>query len=238
MIGCEETYDAQVKLDNLITLDSGRFGHLNSVFVKAGDIINLDPKSHNGTRVGTITVTTAPTVVADTVDSAAGNTVGVSFTGNIPAGDLKIALTTTITNSTALNLVNPSGVEVEDIVTPLNTVAAKRQIDPLYAEAARQGEILIMVTKLIKADDLKFTFMGATSVSGSVSQIKIGNYSLNVNYTDNVSLHATAANSASRNTGIFFKVARIIKTDAGQYLPANTNDLSLANYKLGDTRAR
>jgi hypothetical protein len=235
-VGCEETYDAQVKLDSLIKLDSARFGHLNSVFVKPGDIINLNPTNHNGTRVGTIAVQTAPIVVLDTFDSTAGNSLKVSFTGNLPTGDLKLALTTTITNSTALNLVNPSAVEVEDIISPLNTSAAKAQLDPLYSDATSQHQTLIVVTKLIKADDLKFTFNGATSVSGSVSQIQIGSYTVNVDYTDNVSLHASAASSGTRNTGIFFKVARITKTADGKYVPANTNDLSLAEYSLADTR--
>ncbi|HET9283203.1 MAG TPA: hypothetical protein VFR24_14685 [Candidatus Angelobacter sp.] len=233
--GCNETYNAQVKLDDLIKLDSVRFGHLNSTLVKAGDIINLNPANKNGTRVGTITVTTSPTVVLDSIDTAAGNSLGVNFSGNVPSGDLKIALTTTITNSTALNLVNPSAVEVEDIVSPLNSTAAKTQLDPLYTNATQNKEILVIVTKLIKADDMKFTFSGATSVSGSVSQLRIGSYTLNVDYTDNVSLHTTAANSASRDTGIFFKVARIVKTDDGKYLPANTNDLNLSGYNLADT---
>jgi hypothetical protein len=233
-VACDETYAAAVKLDSLIKLDSARFGHLNSIFAKPGDIINLNPQTKTGTRVGTISVTTVSTVELNTFDSAAGNSLDVAFAGKVPTGDLQIALKTTITNSTALNLVNPSAVEVEDIVSPLNTDKAKTQLDPLYADATNNSQVLIIVTKLIKADDLKFTFSGATSVSGSVSQMKIGNYSLNVNYTDNVSLHAAVADSAKKDTGIFFKVARISKTQDGKYIPANMNDLSLADYGLGD----
>jgi hypothetical protein len=233
-VACDETYTATVKLDSLIKLDSARFGHLNSIFAKPGDIINLNPNTKTGTRVGTIAVTTAPTVELNTFDSAAGNSLDVAFAGKVPTGDLQIALKTTITNSTALTLVNPSAVEVEDIVTPLNTAAAKVQLDPLYDDATRNNQVLIIVTKLIKADDLKFTFSGATSVSGSVSQLKIGSYTLNVDYTDNVSLHTAATNSAGNATGVFFKVARISKTAGGTYIPSNMNDLSLADYGLGD----
>lgn len=234
-VACDESYSAAVKLDDLIKLDSARFGHLNSVFVTTGDIINLNTAHKTATRVGRIKADVASTVVLDTLDSAAGNSLGVNFTGNIPSGDLKIALTTTITNSTALNLVNPSAVEIEDIVTPLNKPESTAQLDPLYNSATSNNEILVLVTKLIKADDLKFTFNGATSVSGSVSQMKIGSYTLNVDYTDNVSLHAAVANSATKNTGIFFKVARIAKGADGKYVPENTNDFDLRGYNMGDT---
>src|SRR5215472_998085 len=91
---CDTSYTAQVKLDDLIKLDSARFGHLNSAFVKTGDIINLNPVTKTATRVGTIPVTAVPTVVLDSLDIAAGNSLNVNFTGNAPVGDLKAVLST------------------------------------------------------------------------------------------------------------------------------------------------
>src|SRR5262245_60400298 len=94
-IGCEHTYNATVKLADLIKLDSGRLCHFNSHFYTVGDIINLNPTSKTGTRVGKIAATTDPTVELDDLEVAAGNSLQVSFTGDtnaLPTGDLKAQL--------------------------------------------------------------------------------------------------------------------------------------------------
>jgi len=233
--GCTpQVYNAILKLDNLVTLDSARFGHLNTTFVTTGDLILLNTKAKTGTHVGLISASTTPTVEFDTVDAAAGNSLNVQFSADITDVNLKAALTTAIQDSTAISLTNPSGVEIGDLVDPLNTAAAISQLDPLYS-SLDQDHILVIVTKLIKADDMKFTLQGATSVNGSVSQVKFGQVTVSVNYTDNASLELAAQQSAQRNSGVFFKVAKIIKDSGGKYIPTDTNDLSLSGYDLGNT---
>ena len=92
----------------------------------------------------------------------------------------------------------------------------------------------MVVTKLIRADDVKSQMNGATTVNGSVNVFKFGNYTLNVSFTQNAALHTVATNSAaSPNTGMFFKVALVGRFN-DRYVPQNTNDLSLADYSLSD----
>jgi hypothetical protein len=189
-----KTENATVMCGGLGRADSD-LGVLNLAQLAIGAVIDLNPATKRANQLTVVQppqgAVIAPNPSVDATSLVKSSKLTVNVSADVPS-TVKAQLETTVSANTEFDMKNSVRKQWPDALTGVNNNG-----NALALLKGTEGHIILVVQGLVYADDLSIKLAKSVSSSASANIVKIGNFTFNLTYDCNSSLHQQAQKGAA-----------------------------------------